>query len=895
MEAGKSVIGFHVAMGGNKNGLGRWMRGLNAAGVPVFIKGADVYGEIGEAIEVGNEYGVQNNLIYRPIMESPYDVPQYHRRPSEAASDHWKYTKTQLPPEFSKSKVWVEPLNEPRGVTDPDDPNWGNMDAVDWLGEFSYYVGMMAIRDGYKVVLPSFNAGEPVAGFEGEDNGYEQPGMLQFLALCADDPEHVALGVHEYSWSLWQDGQTPYDWMPSLWGRCEAALAACDLHGISRNINIFVTEFGWAHDNVPQVPEGMGHLEIYDKWAGRWPQIKGAALWTLQSGWSNVSDKLQPYIDDLIEYQTSTEFPRGEQPQMTFLGTMPGDVTPPDPEPPSKNLLENPEFLPPRAIVDTDTYVPVGWGLWWADNTVENPIDPAPHSKFQVPYSTPSGDFVMGRAYASWYGGMYQNVDVEPGKYRFIVVVAAKLLHGGTPPDDERSAMIKLRVDGAAAGNTEFLGIPTSGSETVYTYDVTVTDRGTLTVIFDIMCPFPMEGNRVEIIESGLVKQGEGEYDSLKEALIGESLLTQCIELNRDAALMRAILDDGFNVVSDEFYYTYRGIQYVYQTAESLNINERRVYYVVVGDWNNVRYFVDDGAGDGPGNPDPIPPQPGPGTADFGIHASADSYNMGDDVELCRIARPTMMKVLSSHAPADVAALAEATGAKRWVIRAFLDFGKRNIRPEQFLRDTESDVKRTIATLVAAGISKDDIVVELHNEPNLETEGLYHTWNNAEEFNDWYLETLRLYRLALPDVRLIFPGLSPGVDIPGLRITHREFLAKCRASINASDGLAVHSYWSPEWDMWTHPDAGIKLVDEAISLFPNVPIWITEASNNSKDVNEVTKGAEYVAFHKALLDRNAVQGVMYFVLSASNPAWGWGPTGSKETWTRTIATIAGER
>lgn len=897
-DLGLSVVGFHVAMGGNKNGFGDWLRDLNAAGVPVFVKGADVYGEIWEALQVGSEYGVANNLVYRPIMESPYDVPRYDQRPSDAASFHWAYVKTQLPPEFDKSRVWIEPLNEPRGANDPNNPNWGNMDAVDWLGEFSYYVGMMAIRDGYKVCLPSFNSGEPAAGIDGEPNKYEEPGMLQFLALCADDPNHVALSVHEYSWSLWKDGLSPYDWMPSLWGRCEAALAACDLHGISRNFNIFVTEFGWAHNDVPQEDIGLGHIEIYDMWAARWPQVKGAALWTLQAGWEGINDKLQKYIAPMSTYQSTAVFPRGEQPQMTFLGTLPENTEPPEPPNGGNNLLDNPEFLPPRQLLngERDTYLPVGWNMWWADETVENPIDSAPHSHFQIPYSTPTGEYIMGRQHASWYGGLFQNVGVDPGHYEFRVTLAGHLLHNGQLPTDGRDARVKMRVDGIASGATGFMYLPPDGTETTYVFEVTVNDNGVLTVVFDIMCPFPLEENKVELIKAELIKMGDDGYTSLEEALIAESRLTQCIELNREAALMNAIMNDNFNVVSDEFYYTYRGIQYVYQTAESLRNNERRVYYVVVGDWNNVRYFVDDG-GEGPGNPEPPDPPlpPGDGDAAMGVHASADSHNMPGDIELIVLSRPDMIKVLSSHAEADVRELARNSDATDWVIRAFLSFGGRNVTPRQFLEWTESDVKRTIAALVSEGIDKDNMVVELHNEPNLTTEGLGSTWHSAAEFNSWYLELLDLYRAALPDVRLIFPGLSPGEDISGLRISHREFMTACRDSINASDGLAIHSYWSPAYDMWTNPNAGIKLVDEAISMYPNKPIWITEACNNSGEVNEVTKAAEYIAFYNALLEREEVQGVTYFVLSASNPAWQWGGGGTGEVWTPTIATIIGDR
>ena len=74
----KTIIGFHTASGGNKNGLGDWERALNAAGIPVFLKSADEYGVLHEALEVGEQYGVENNLIFRIVLPKPDDVPKYH-------------------------------------------------------------------------------------------------------------------------------------------------------------------------------------------------------------------------------------------------------------------------------------------------------------------------------------------------------------------------------------------------------------------------------------------------------------------------------------------------------------------------------------------------------------------------------------------------------------------------------------------------------------------------------------------------------------------------------------------------------------------------------------------------------------------------------------------------
>jgi hypothetical protein len=94
--------------------------------------------------------------------------------------------------------------------------------------------------------------------------------------------------------------------------------------------------------------------------------------------------------------------------------------------------------------------------------------------------------------------------------------------------------------------------------------------------------------------------------------------------------------------------------------------------------------------------------------------------------------------------------------------------------------------------------------------------------------------------------------------------------------------------------MQSHPDAGFNLVNEAIARWPSKPIWITEASNNSDSVIAAQKVQEYIEFWRWLRTRPTVQGVTYFVMSASNPAWHWS-SGSGEVWTVAMATAAGGR
>lgn len=284
----------------------------------------------------------------------------------------------------------------------------------------------------------------------------------------------------------------------------------------------------------------------------------------------------------------------------------------------------------------------------------------------------------------------------------------------------------------------------------------------------------------------------------------------------------------------------------------------------------------------------PTPP-PATGNAQLGLHAGADSGDLSaSELALFALARPGVVKVLSSHSGPSVERLARDHPGAAFIIRAFLHFGGRNITPAQFVEWTLSDVQRAVA---ASGPGR-EVWVELHNEPNLVAEGLGASWANAVGFSNWLLDVLGRYRAALPaNVRTLFPGLSPGGDVPGVRQDNWAFLEACRPTVNACDGLAVHAYWHPEAG-YPMASSALSVVDEAIRRFPGKPVWVTEAS--SKSPSGAAQGEQYLAFWQELRRRPAVRGVTYFVASGSHPDF------QAEVWlangqSRGIAEVVGSR
>ena len=276
------------------------------------------------------------------------------------------------------------------------------------------------------------------------------------------------------------------------------------------------------------------------------------------------------------------------------------------------------------------------------------------------------------------------------------------------------------------------------------------------------------------------------------------------------------------------------------------------------------------------------PPLP-PATKEvrIGLHASADPAISHGEIAEFRDLRPTIIKILSFHNPADIARLAEDHPNASWIVRIFLAFGGRNISPRQFFNDTIENTQHIISVL-----SGRDVLLELHNEPNLSMEGLGSSWTDGASFAKWWLELLALYRESLPGMRYLYPGLSPGTAVSSFKADAVQFLLQSQEAVAAADGLGLHLYWSNVYPM----EWALATLDSAIYRFPNKPIWITEASNNKGGVSTTAKARQYIDFWQALHRRPNVEGVTYFVASATDPAF------AQEVWVgRGIGRLVGQR
>ncbi|MFW6115830.1 MAG: hypothetical protein ACOC7Y_02085 [Chloroflexota bacterium] len=272
-------IGFHAGPGGNSRGLGDYMRGLAGAGVPAMIKSADAYGVCAEALEISPEH----ITVFR--MTGGYlELPEYDLPPEVAAEVHWERVMRALPPEFDR-RTWLEVMNEPDKA------------RADWLGRCAHRLGELALQDGYRLAAFGWSSGEP------EPEDWTTPGMLAFLRLAAQHPDRLAVALHEYSYDV-DDIDNLY---PSLIGRFQKLFEVCDARGLDRP-TVLITEWGWEYQQVPSVGQAMEDIAWATRLYGAYPEVRGAAIWYLGSGFGGVADRAQRLILPVWMYAWSEYF-----------------------------------------------------------------------------------------------------------------------------------------------------------------------------------------------------------------------------------------------------------------------------------------------------------------------------------------------------------------------------------------------------------------------------------------------------------------------------------------------------------------------------------------------------------------------------------------------------------
>ncbi len=337
-------IGFYLSGSTAGRPLVDYLHSLDDAGIPFFLT---VDGP-GEGLEIAQTLAVRNQDVRHTIAYSQTvdpGVPEFSRQPEDAALAYWKALRKTLPLELQPELVWLTPV-ELEASALPDGS---------WLGRFAFTLAQYSLADGYKLALPGFPVGTPPAA------NWEREPMLRFLGLCGRHPDRLGVALQEFSRQvddIWFDRDENI-------GRFYQLFATCDRARIRRP-TVLITKWGWTPDRLPSngsraLDDVTAVAELY----GRYPEIRGAALWRLGPERRGLDRQAARLIRSITELTLTTTFAEASLDELESL------LTPP----PMSSLLEtagaNARFVSDVTIPD-DTRLTVGTSFtktWRVENS----------------------------------------------------------------------------------------------------------------------------------------------------------------------------------------------------------------------------------------------------------------------------------------------------------------------------------------------------------------------------------------------------------------------------------------------------------------------------------------------------------------------------------------------
>ncbi len=137
---------------------------------------------------------------------------------------------------------------------------------------------------------------------------------------------------------------------------------------------------------------------------------------------------------------------------------------------------------------------------------------------------------------------------------------------------------------------------------------------------------------------------------------------------------------------------------------------------------------------------------------------------------------------------------------------------------------------------------------EVHNEPNLTTEGLGVNWQTGQEFARFFQTVVASLRPRFPEAKFGFPGLSPGPVNGPRQMDGPTFLQQAHTAVEQADFLCSHVYWGQEG---VDLPAAVAQLRAFCTQFPRQRIICSEFSNNHPHVPHEAKADQYFQFYEA--------------------------------------------
>ena len=96
-------------------------------------------------------------------------------------------------------------------------------------------------------------------------------------------------------------------------GRFQLLFLAADSMGIRRP-TVLITEFGWEYVSLPEPAVAMSQMTAVMELYAKYPEVKGAAIWYLGGGYSNIPTKASALFQPLTHQSITSYYERPTYP-----------------------------------------------------------------------------------------------------------------------------------------------------------------------------------------------------------------------------------------------------------------------------------------------------------------------------------------------------------------------------------------------------------------------------------------------------------------------------------------------------------------------------------------------------------------------------------------------------
>jgi hypothetical protein len=241
-----------------------------------------------------------------------------------------------------------------------------------------------------------------------------------------------------------------------------------------------------------------------------------------------------------------------------------------------------------------------------------------------------------------------------------------------------------------------------------------------------------------------------------------------------------------------------------------------------------------------------------------GAHGRIGGQLSQDDLEIVERARLEAVKISLRESKETIERLRTISPGILLMARIEGTTWQEPLSAEEFLAGIETDIGR----LYRMGIRQFEVL----SNPNLFSRGWSRCWRDGKEFGELFSSILGRLRTAFPEAKFGFPGLSPGGNLVGHRMSAVDFIEGAAESAAEADWIGVNCHWTDAAGL--HSRNGGLWFDDYRGRFPGSLLMITEYNNPAAGVPDEVKARQYLDFLQMLRSRKDIGAAFGYAISA---------------------------